>query len=169
MRPRLNLTGDKYGRLTVIRLQSSSGRRSIWKCRCDCGQTKSVNSVGLRRGTTKSCGCLWRENGVLSGHKRVTHGATIGAKRTTEYISWASMVNRCTNKNNKDWGYYGGRGIKVCHRWRTSFPTFLSDMGQKPSSELTIERLNNNGNYKPSNCCWATRQTQAENKRAYAT
>lgn len=151
---------QRFGRLTTIwrDLTKLDKKHMYWDCKCDCGNIISVQSSSLNTGATKSCGCLQKES---IARIRTTHGQT----GTTEYSSWKNMKNRCTNSRNKRYIDYGGRGIKVCSEWLDSFETFLKDMGPKPTYEHTLERNNNDGNYEPSNCRWATKLEQASNKR----
>ena len=141
--------GKRYGKLVVI--------EAMWpklKCKCDCGNEKIVHAPGLYSGDTKSCGCLLRKQGGLT------------TKNRPEYNAWVGMKNRCFNKSNIDvYPNYGGRGITVCGRWINSFPNFLHDMGVKPSKKHTLDRINNDGNYDPSNCRWSTMTEQQNNKR----
>lgn len=154
---KLQLVGETFGRLTVLSRAESQGMRTFWNCRCDCGNVLSVSGNLLKRGHTKSCGCLASE---LFKTRSTTHGKS----GTREFRIWSAMHTRCKNKNSTGYANYGGRGISVCERW-ASFDNFYSDMGESPPN-FSIERKNTNGNYEPGNCIWADKTTQARNTRA---
>lgn len=143
--------GAKFGRLEISEI---SGQRA--RCTCSCGETKTVLKRHLLSGATTSCGCAHREM-VADLNKK--HGAT----GTLTWRRWRSMINRCYMKNSKSFRDYGGRGIAVCDAWRESFVAFLDDMGECPSGDLTLDRIDPNGNYEPGNCRWATRVQQNRN------
>lgn len=155
----IDMTSRTFGRLTVIeRAGSAPNGRVRWKCRCECGNTRLVPANNLQSGNTTSCGCWNRENAI---NKATTHGLS----NTTEYYVWCSMIQRCEDPNCKSYPNYGGRGISVCERWRTHFPLFLADLGRRPTPWHTLERRDNDADYEPNNCCWATRNEQNNNQR----
>lgn len=156
-----DLTGMQFGRLTVIKRipQNGKTKNARWLCHCSCGNTHEASSSPLLAGKIQSCKCLARE---LTIAKSTTHGGS----RSTEWNSWQSMRQRCTNSKTAGFEHYGGRGIKVCDRWSHSFAAFLEDMGRKPASNYTLDRIDVNGHYEPDNCRWATQKVQCRNKRA---
>lgn len=154
-----NLEGEVFGRLTVIKLSKKSKPKAIyWECLCQCGNIKSISSSSLCSGNTKSCGCLRKE--MLSSSK-----STHKKSGSPEYNCYHHMIKRCYNKNNNVYKYYGARGIKVCDRWLESFENFYEDMGSRPSSRHSIDRINNDGDYEPGNCKWSTQSEQTINSR----
>lgn len=157
----MNLTGQRYGRVVVVG-RSGSDRRGTaqWRYRCDCGRDGIALSDNLRFGRTRSCGCLNRDAAAVQ-HR--THGESVG-KGTPEYNAWCTMWKRCTNQTFDHYRHYGGRGITVCDRW-VSYEAFLADMGRRPTSGHSLDRVDNDGNYEPSNCRWATRSEQCRNQR----
>lgn len=158
----VNLIGRKFGRLEVTSFAGTQNKHRYWNCVCECGGIKTIEGGSLKYGETTSCGCFNRERLAIS---KKTHGATIGGKRLAEYNIWAAMKRRCYNKNVKDYHRYGGRGIKVCDEWM-SFKNFYADMGARPSPKHSIDRYpDKDGDYKKSNCRWATLIEQANNTR----
>lgn len=158
----IDLTGQKFGRLTVIGVapRQAGQKRPLWVCKCDCGRENRLLAYQLRAGKTKSCGCLAADNARA---RLMKHGYAAYAKTEPEYMVWAAMIKRCTNQNHDRYKRYGGRGISVCERWK-DFRNFIADMGNRPSPIHSIERDRVDGNYEPGNCRWATPEEQASNR-----
>jgi len=163
-----DLTGQRFGLLTAARFSHTSDDKHYYRCLCACGGEATVRGEHLKQGRTVSCGCQKRQNAKAIGTANTTHGASSsGGSRapTAEYLTWKSMKDPCDNPKHKSYGRYGGRGIVICPRWRT-FEYFLEDMGKRPSLNHSIDRYpDNDGNYEPGNCRWATPDEQRWNQQ----
>jgi len=155
-----DITGSRFGRLVVIEFSHTNNRgRKYWRCRCDCGTEKAVASGSLKRGATRSCGCLIAEQRPTFNRK---HGQSRGG--IPEYRIWTGMRQRCKDPNSKSYDFYGGKGISVCPRW-DDFSNFIEDMGRRPSDDYTLDRRDVFEGYSPENCRWVTLSVQAVNRR----
>lgn len=166
-----DLTGQRFGRLVALNRDGTVGNgEACWSCKCDCGRTKRVKAYSLRTGLIRSCGCLRSEKTAL---RHLQHGDA----DSVEHIAWMAMIGRCENNRNTSFAEYGGRGIFVCNGWRQSYASFLADIGRRPTTGHSLDRIQVNGGYTcghcdhckannhPANCRWATRTIQSRNRR----
>ena len=148
-----DLTGKIFTKITILSHSHTTKYGAVyWNCKCACGNEKIIRGTNLKSGVTKSCGCYQKQ-------AVTTHGMT----HTKTFKTWETMKQRCLNANAPDYPRYGGRGVDVCKRWQNSFKNFLNDMGERPPNK-TLDRINVDSDYKPSNCRWATRSQQQRNK-----
>ena len=151
-----SLIGQRFGRLIVIEGPFVEKKKRKWKSMCDCGNESINQQTVLRRGEAISCGCFRKE---VTKELHSVHGGRL----LPEYKVWAGLKDRCTNPNSNVYRNYGGRGIRVCDEWSV-FENFIADMGSRPSARHSIDRIDNDGNYEPKNCRWATQKDQCRNR-----
>ena len=158
----IDLTGKVYGRLLVIsQAELTKDKKGQWLCRCSCGKERVIRASNLKRKIrpTQSCGCLLKETYIYDPNAN---------SNLPEYGIWKGMRTRCSDPTIKQWMDYGGRGIKVCPQWESNFSQFLSDVGRRPDPKMSLDRLDNNGNYEPGNVAWRTKKQQQNNMRSNA-
>jgi len=164
---RRDLSGCSFGRLMVLarigsRTTACGKRYSLWRCRCACGVEVVALGHDLTRGHKLSCGCLRAENVKVVNLK---HGHARGGQQSREYRIWSGMIDRCENPRSTSFARYGGRGVRVCQRWRANFEAFLADVGPRPTPAHSLDRIDGARNYEPGNVRWADSTTQSRNRR----
>ncbi|HEY2538221.1 MAG TPA: hypothetical protein VGI28_01785 [Stellaceae bacterium] len=165
MHKRYELVGKTFGKLTVLQFAGmGDDYASKWLAHCECGTEKIVDGKNLVKGRTRSCGCMQGGRSGLHGAVKRTHGQS---DKSPLYTAWINIRQRCNNPNNQDYRIYGGRGIRVCDDWNTSFEAFQRDMGPTWQRGLTIDRIDTNGHYEPNNCRWVPMSEQWKTRRSH--
>lgn len=165
------MTGEKFSRLQVLKRVGTRYGSPLWKCICDCGNITEATTKDLKTANKRSCGCIHSEQLAARNKINKIHGGCINNKEERLYGVWHAMIQRCYDKNRKDYQNYGGRGIKVCDEWKTNYGTFKKwalSIGYNPNAEYmlcTLDRINVDGDYCPENCRWVSAKVQANNRR----
>lgn len=164
---RMDITGQRFGRLVAIRYLYIKNSDAFWECRCDCGELVAIRGSQARSGKTLSCGCLRRELSSARASGQIIHGGARRGDEAPEYMCWRGMIERCHNPKNTNYIHYGGRGIHVCNEWRRDFAAFVAH-GPRVSMAHSVDRIDNDRGYEPGNVRWATQSQQLLNKRCAA-